>query len=115
MKFHRTKLTKYRKKRGMSREELAEKIGVSTELVTNWEDGKKTPHFEHILKIAQILLCGVTEISSPEKEDAPLNLHIEETIESMYALPVDKQKEIAEAVKELRFLHEKIEGMFKEC
>ena len=37
------KITLYRKKNGLSQEELAEKIGVSRQAVSKWETGDALP------------------------------------------------------------------------
>ena len=47
IKSNRTKL-------GITQEELAEKINVTRQAVSNWENGKTEPDIETLTKIAQI-------------------------------------------------------------
>ncbi len=51
-------LKKLRKERKMSREEFASRIGVSSRIIADYEDGFKTPRLETFYKISIVL--GVT-------------------------------------------------------
>ena len=51
-------LKKLRKERKLSREEFANRIGVSSRLIADYEDGFKTPRLETFYKISIVL--GVT-------------------------------------------------------
>ena len=57
--FNGEELLKYRKQKGLSQEELAEKIGVSRQSIHLWESEKIIPDIENILK-----LCNVLEITT---------------------------------------------------
>ena len=50
-KFNHKQLTSARLARGMSMKELAEKIGVSRQMVSYYESNKKNPSAETLLKI----------------------------------------------------------------
>ena len=52
------KLFEIRKKRKMSQESLAEKIGVSRQAIQKWEAGTSRPDSENLLSLARVL--GVT-------------------------------------------------------
>lgn len=51
-------LRKLRKERKLSREEFANRIGVSSRIIADYEDGFKTPRLETFYKISIVL--GVT-------------------------------------------------------
>lgn len=58
-------ITKFRKEIGMSQEELAEKIGVSQQVISRFERERHTPNLENLIKI----LDGLNlEIVLKEKE-----------------------------------------------
>ena len=44
---------------GLTQEELAKRIGVSRELVTNWISGRRRPSLKHLRRIAEVL--GISE------------------------------------------------------
>lgn len=68
-----------RKIRGISQEELADKIGVSRQAVSKWESEQSTPDLDKIIIMSDYfevttdyLLKGVDPIKSPEKSGAAL-------------------------------------------
>lgn len=63
MKFNEN-LVKYRKLKGFTQEEMAEKMQVSRQSISKWENGEAVPELTKIIKLADILevsldvLCG---------------------------------------------------------
>lgn len=51
-----------RKKLGITQEQLAEKINVTRQAVSNWENGKTEPDIETLTKIAQIFDISIDEL-----------------------------------------------------
>lgn len=49
------RLKELRLKKGLTQTELGEKVGVKQNTFTNWENGKREPNFETLLKLASIL------------------------------------------------------------
>ena len=48
--------------RGLSREELAKKLGVSRQTIFRWESGKRVPDLIVCVKIAKILEIELSEL-----------------------------------------------------
>mgnify|MGYP001852682772 CR=1 FL=1 len=46
-----------RKSRGMSQEELAEKIGVSRQAVSKWESEQSMPDLEKVILLSDFFWC----------------------------------------------------------
>ena len=61
------KLKSMRKQSGMSQEKLAEKIGVSRQAITKWENDTGIPDIENMLAISSIFNVSVDELLSNEK------------------------------------------------
>ena len=59
----------YRKQAGLSQEEMAEKIGVSRQAITKWENGTGTPDIANLMAIAEIFQITVDELLSNEKSE----------------------------------------------
>lgn len=57
----------YRKQAGLSQEKMAEKIGVSRQAITKWENGTGTPDIANLLAIADLFQISVDELLSNEK------------------------------------------------
>lgn len=51
-----------RKKLGITQEELAEKLSVTRQAISNWENGKTEPDIETLTKIAQIFDISIDEL-----------------------------------------------------
>ena len=71
-----------REKKGMSQRELAEKLGVSTMAISNYELGKRNPDIDTILKIARIFDVSVAyligEVNDSKKDRGELKLIVDE-------------------------------------
>ena len=61
MKFGEN-LYNLRKSQKMSQEKLAEKIGVSRQSVSKWENGEAYPEMEKILKLCNIFHCKINDL-----------------------------------------------------
>ncbi len=71
------RLLKCRKKKGLSQEEFAEKIGVSRQAVSKWERAEASPDTDNLIAIAEVyglsldeLLRGSESVVHEEKENA---------------------------------------------
>ena len=52
------KISELRKEKGITQEELADKLGVSPQAVSKWESGKSAPSTTNLLALAE--LFGLT-------------------------------------------------------
>lgn len=48
------RLKELRLKKGLTQTELGEKVGVKQNTFTNWENGKREPSFENLIKLADL-------------------------------------------------------------
>lgn len=73
-----SQLVKLRKSNGWSQEELASKLSVTRQAISNWERGVTQPDLEMLMKIAEIFntdLNGLIDgVSKPNEEKIELNL-----------------------------------------
>lgn len=62
-------IREYRRKNDMTQEELADRLGVSYQSVSRWENGLTYPDIEFLPAIAKLLSCSVDELMGiPEAE-----------------------------------------------
>lgn len=59
-------ILKYRKKNGFSQEELANKLGVTFQAVSKWENAKAAPDIAFLPIMADIFDCYIDELFSRE-------------------------------------------------
>ena len=66
------RLCELRKSRGLSQEELAEKLGVSRQAVSKWETGRGFPDIGCLEDIAGVLEVSVSELLKGEHLDSDI-------------------------------------------
>ena len=55
-------IRKIRLERGMTQKELASRLNVTPNAVTQWEKGTRNPSLNNVKKMAEILHCTTDEI-----------------------------------------------------
>ena len=65
--FHKY-LTVFRKQRGYTQAELANKLGISRSTYANYESGNRSPDFETLERISDILNCTLDELFGSQRE-----------------------------------------------
>ena len=55
-------IKKLRKEKGMTQDELAEKLNVTRQAVSNWEQGKNQPDIETLTRMAEIFDVSVEQL-----------------------------------------------------
>ena len=85
-------LKKLRKNKKMSQEELAEKVNVSRQSVSKWENGEAYPEMNNILELCKIFHCNIGELVN----DNIIDLHAldEEVKMSVVKFKEEKQKKM---------------------
>lgn len=61
------RLYEYRKDRGLSQDQLAEKIGVSRQAVSKWERGEASPDTDNLIALSEIYNVTLDELIKGEK------------------------------------------------
>lgn len=71
-----------RKKAGLTQQELANALGVKYQMIGQYENGKRNPKLQTILKIAQALEVGLFDLISEEEYETLLDLRVKERIQN---------------------------------
>jgi len=87
-----------RKEKGMTQEELAEKLGVSPQAVSKWENGQSCPDISLLPRLAAIFGVTTDLLLTGEQETTP----------PVQMLPPEKRKDINDMM--LRILVESADG-----
>lgn len=74
------KLKSMRKQSGMSQEKLAEKIGVSRQAITQWENNSGIPDIENMLALSSLFNVSVDELLSNEKIEKKQDDYLYESV-----------------------------------
>ncbi len=65
-------IQKYRKKCGLTQEELANKLGVTFQAVSKWENAKSAPDIMFLPQMAELFGCNIDSLFS---EEAGIDMH----------------------------------------
>ncbi len=73
------KLYELRRLKGISQEEIGEKINVSRQTISKWENGQTTPELEKLIELSKIFDIPIDELIgndiNNEKQDIPPKLN----------------------------------------
>lgn len=61
-----------RKRAGLTQDDLAEKLYVTRQAVSNWENNKTQPDIDTLLSLSKALNCDISELLYGEKPSEPL-------------------------------------------
>lgn len=96
-------IRKYRKEAGITQEEMAKRLGVSTPAVNKWENGNSNPDIELLAPIARLLHISLDtllsfreELTSSEIEEIIRELDVmleSEEFEKAYDWAIEKIRE----------------------
>ena len=64
-----TNIRRFRKKAGLSQDELAVKLSVVRQTVSKWENGLSVPDAEMVIRMAQVLGVSVNQLLGAEFRD----------------------------------------------
>ena len=81
-----------RKNKKMSQEQLAEKMNVSRQSVSKWENGEAYPEMNNILELCKIFNCKINDLVHSDMSD--INSLDEEIIMNVVKFNEKKQKEV---------------------
>ena len=76
------RIYQFRRRCGLSQEQLAEKIGVSRQAVSKWESGTSTPELEKLLALSECFQISLDELVKEEIDNLSTNVipqNMEET------------------------------------
>jgi len=88
------RIKKIRKQKGFSQTELGERIGVSQQVITNYERGMREPNIKTLLKIAGALDVSLEALIGKKtiKPDDQTSRTLKNCFEQVKQLPPEKQK-----------------------
>ena len=106
-----------RKKSGFTQEELAEKIGVSPQAVSKWENGHNLPDIENLMQIAELTNTPYSALLGDEKTDLG-KLLIKNRLfreENMFTRmrTTARADHLEETYRALQYMRERHEGQFR--
>lgn len=69
-----------RRAKGMTQKELAEKMGTSYVVISQWENGKRNPKFSTLREIAKALEIPTTDLLGTVKDDGTIEFSMPDSV-----------------------------------
>ncbi len=88
------RIRKIRRQKGLSQTDLGDHIGVSQQVITNYERGIREPNLETLLKIAGALGVSLEQLVGTKniKPDEQTSRALQKRFEQIKKLPLEKQR-----------------------
>lgn len=92
-------LREMRKEKGLTQEQLAEKLGVSNRSVSRWENGRNMPDFDLVTEMAHIYEISIEEILSGERKNDMIDREKEEAMVKVSKYEADEKIRFAKRLR----------------
>ena len=92
-------IAEQRKKKKLTQDELASKLGVSNRSVSNWENGKNMPDLSLFKPLCEILDISINELLSGEKINN--KKYQDKLTENIINLTIDSKKRLVKTIKRM--------------
>ena len=102
-------LKSIRKMKNVSQEDLADRLGVSRQSVSKWENGEAYPEMDNILKICKIFHCKINDVIHDDIQD--IDSLDEEIKMKVVKLEKEKQKRL-KVISKIIYIISKIASVF---
>jgi transcriptional regulator with XRE-family HTH domain len=56
------KIKAIREKRGLTQKQLADRLGVKQQNISDWERGERSPSVKNLKKLAEVLNCQIDDL-----------------------------------------------------
>lgn len=101
------RMFKIMNEKGIKAVQLADKLGITQSVITNWKKRNTNPPIEYTINICELLGVSVYTLLGVEKKE--LNTKEEELLEYFRKCNTDNQKIIISAAKTMQQLEQKPE------
>lgn len=91
----------FRKQKGWTQVELAQKLGCSQAMITAYENAQKRPDLDKINRLAQLFGISTDQLlgnEKPPKEVKPKNIRLWKRFEKVEQLPKEDQKALTKMI-----------------
>lgn len=102
------RLVKLRKEKGLSQEELADRLGLSRQAVSKWERAEASPDTDNLICLAKIYGVSLDELLKTEDDEKTI---IEEQIKTDKSEDNEKENTVNESAKAKEKVHIGLDGI----
>ena len=85
-------LKRLRKEKGLTQEQLAERLYVSSRTVSRWETGSNMPDVSMLIELAELYQVDIREIIDGERKSEIMDYETKDTLKKVAAYTAQKEK-----------------------
>ena len=93
-----------RREKGLTQEQLAERLNVSARTISRWETGSNMPDISLLIEIAEFYDVSIPEIVSGERKETPMNEETKEVARTMSQYAESEKEFIIKSVQAQSFV-----------
>ena len=93
-----------RKKKGITQEQLAEKLGVSGRTISRWETGKNMPDISLLVEIAEFFDVSIPEIIKGERKSENMKNETKEVAETMSDYAKAEKEQLIKSIRNMSII-----------
>lgn len=97
-------LKELRNEKGLTQEQFAEKLNVSSRTVSRWETGSNMPDISLLVEIAEFYDTNISEIINGERKSEKMNEEVKEVAETMSNYAGVEKETIVKNIRGLSFI-----------
>lgn len=88
-----SRLVKLRKDKGLSQEELADKLGISRQAVSKWERAEASPDTDNLILLARLYEVSLDELLSTAAKDEEIKTQVVDQVPTSENKEEDKEEQ----------------------
>ena len=93
-----------RKEKGITQEQLAEKLGVSGRTISRWETGNNMPDISLLVEIAEFFDVSIPEIIKGERKSEDMKEETKEVAETMSDYAKAEKEQLLKSIRNMSIL-----------
>ena len=97
-------LKELRKEKGITQEQLAEKLGVSGRTVSRWETGSNMPDISLLVDIADFYAVSIPEIIDGERESEKMDENVKKVAETMSDYAKAEKEQLVKSIRNISII-----------
>ena len=93
-----------RKEKGITQEQLAEKLGVSGRTISRWETGNNMPDISLLVEIAEFFDVSIPEIIKGERKSEDMKEETKEVAETMSDYAKAEKEQLVKSIRNMSII-----------
>ena len=93
-----------RREKGITQEQLAEELGVSSRTISRWETGNNMPDLSLLVEVAEYFDVSIPEIIKGERKSEDMKEEVKEVAEIMSDYAKAEKEQLVKSIRNMSFM-----------